>query len=128
MTRRHRLSLLSHHVTSPLLYTPHDSGDRVTAKVTWDEESGTITHAAALPFGCRVAFSYSPSVGFTAEFSPDVPDVRGQRRRRLVAAYRAARDEFVETIAAAIGAPVLTVDVEDGKVTRATEIAPPVRQ
>jgi hypothetical protein len=73
--------------------------------------------------GLEVSFSFDPKApGLRAHWHPDMPRrLDGQAIRR----YRAARDQFVQTVAARLGGPVVVVDKE-GDHLAATVVRPPV--
>jgi hypothetical protein len=73
-----------------------------------------------LPFGYRVTFRWN-GIDMTTAWEPDLPTIRqGRGRRKFLAAYEAARNEFLTDIATIIGGGVLVMDLEGN----ATAIVP----
>jgi len=71
-----------------------------------------ITHAAKLPFGYAVEFTWSRDGGMKVEWAPDVPAIRSQRHfRKFFAAYVAARATFLRQVADVVGGAVAVADV-----------------
>jgi hypothetical protein len=67
-----------------------------------------------LPLGFRVTIRWSNgSLGM--DWSPSVPtDIRSPRhRRKLIAAYQAARAEYMQIVATVIGGDVMVIDTHD---------------
>ena len=114
MSKRYRPLQALQPVTTPSLYHPRNGCNGVTLHPSGTEPGGTITHAADLPFGYSVAFSFSAAHGYTVAWQPEPPIIRNSRKRRaFIDAYKRARDEFHKTLATVLGGPVLTLDVED---------------
>jgi hypothetical protein len=67
-----------------------------------------------LPLGFSVTMKWSNG-SFGMEWSPRVPtNIRSPRhRRKLLAAYQAARAEYMEVVATVMGAGVLVIDTHD---------------
>lgn len=86
--------------------------------------TATLARTYSLPHGYSVTFHYEPNRPFGAEWSPDVPQIRKARQRqKFMEAYRRVRREFLNEVAAIIGAGVLVVDTDD-QFTRETILAP----
>jgi hypothetical protein len=84
----------------------------------------SIERAYLLPHGYIVTFCCEPSKSFEARWSPDVPQIRKTRQlRKFMEAYRLARREFLQEIAATTGGNVLVVDT-DKNMTSETILAP----
>jgi hypothetical protein len=65
-----------------------------------------------LPFGYRVTFHWN-GTALSAAWTPDLPVIRRERaHRKFVAAYVAARNEFIADIATMVGGAVLVMDPE----------------
>src|SRR5262249_34092565 len=74
------------------------------------EFNSQITRSFALPQSYRVTFRWKPPNEFEVGWSPDPRRMRKARAwRKLFAAYQAARREFLEEVAALIGAAVLVL-------------------
>lgn len=89
-----------------------------------------MTRTAALPFGLSVMFTYT-GTGLRREWSPEMPaaTIRTNRARaKLIAAYTAARDDFLKDIATLRNSAMIVADVEGGSITRVNAIEPGVRQ
>jgi hypothetical protein len=75
------------------------------------------SHTAKLPLGYMVRFSWDGTLN--AEWLPDVPDIRSPRmQRKLLVAYQAARAEFLQILATAIGSNVMVMDETSGAVVQ----------
>jgi hypothetical protein len=89
-----------------------------------------ITHIAKLPCGFTAEFRWDSS-SIHVEWTPDVPGrdaFRSARHRaKVLRAYTAERDAFLQMVALELGGVIATVDV--GKQTATVAITrPPTRQ
>jgi hypothetical protein len=65
-----------------------------------------------MPFGYRVTFRWN-GTALSAAWAPDLPVIRREKaHRKFLAAYVAARNEFLADIATMIGGAVLVLDPE----------------
>jgi len=72
----------------------------------------TIKHAAKLPFGYAVEFTWTRDGGMKVEWTPTVPTIRSERAfKRFFAAYVAARATFLRQVADVVGGAVAVADV-----------------
>jgi|EndMetStandDraft_5_1072996.scaffolds.fasta_scaffold95895_4 hypothetical protein len=84
----------------------------------------TLERDYSLPHGYSVTFSSNPGRPFEARWSPDVPRIRKPRQQhKFMEAYRAARREFLNEVAAIIGGNVLVIDTDE-HLTSETILAP----
>lgn len=84
----------------------------------------SLERSYSLPHGYCVTFCCNPGKPFGARWSPDVPQIRKARQqRKFFEAYRAARRQFLQEMAAMIGGNVLVVDT-DQHMTSETILAP----
>jgi hypothetical protein len=86
-------------------------------------------HTYELPLGFTVRFSVSNG-RLEAQWEPCMPGpVRSPRhRRKFLDACRAARQEFVQTVATAMGGGVFIVDADDGHGHLAVEAVGPAKR
>jgi len=87
-----------------------------------------LARSYAMPGGRRILFRFTEAGEIVTDWLPAPPDVprllRSPRAaRKLLEAYRAARDAFAQELAAAIGCEAVVLD-EDGE-TPTTIIRPP---
>lgn len=84
-----------------------------------------MEHTAKLAHGYEVTFKFVDGA-MRMEWSPDVPAIRVRRHRgRFFAAYKSARDEFMQMVAAVIGGGVAVLDYDGKTIIDATCVAPP---
>jgi hypothetical protein len=90
------------------------------------QEDFMIKSTSNLPDGYVATFVFDDGC-LTVEWSPGVPMIRNHRKlRRLVAAYTAARDSFMQDVATMIGGNVLVLDAPADTVDPATVAEPRV--
>jgi hypothetical protein len=76
--------------------------------------SEAFERSYALPHGYSVTFSFAHGQPFEARWTPAPPQIRKAReQRKFFEAYRAARREFLEEIAAVNGGNVLVIDTDE---------------
>jgi hypothetical protein len=87
-----------------------------------------LRHTAVLPHGFRATFEWEPPparpdvFAMNVRWHPGVPHIHSARhRRKFLAAYQAARREFLTMIATIIGGNVLVADT-NAAVTELTEL------
>lgn len=82
------------------------------------------TRTYRLPHGYSAEFSHSPARPLDVHWSPAVPRIhKAREQRKFLEAYRAARREFVQEVAALIGGNVLIVDTDE-QLSREVILAP----
>ena len=79
-----------------------------------DGRNNVIERAFDLPFGYRATFIWRRPYGpLEVCWSPDQPCIRKPRpQRKFLAAYQAARREFFEELAVAVGGIITIVDTD----------------
>jgi hypothetical protein len=82
-----------------------------------------------LPFGYRATFIWRRPYGpLEVCWSPDQPCIRETRpQRKFLAAYQAARREFLEELAVAVGGLITIVDTDLGSVSGHEVVVPPTQ-
>ena len=82
-----------------------------------------------LPFGYRATFIWRRPYGpLEVCWSPDQPFIRRPRpRRKFLEAYQAARREFLEELAVAVGGLITIVDTDLGSVSGHEVVVPPTQ-
>jgi hypothetical protein len=66
-----------------------------------------------LPFGYKATFRFDDLSHWEVSWEPDLPRLRtGRARRKFMAAYQAARRDFLAEVAAVVGGSVLVADAD----------------
>jgi hypothetical protein len=87
-----------------------------------------IERSFDLPFGYRATFRRCPDEPFEVRWSPDQPRIRKPRpQRKFLAAYQAARREFLEDVAAVGGGAILVLDTDLKAISGREVIVPPTQ-
>jgi len=88
-----------------LVFARHERGDLDA------EQTVSTTYSAEFASGVRADLTISTS-GIRCEWTPDMPrGLRGQRRDRFLASYRAWRDECIADYARRTGIEIAVVDL-----------------
>jgi hypothetical protein len=77
-----------------------------------------IEHMAKLPFGYSCIFRWHHGGQISAEWQPDVPEVRSPRhRRRFLEAYDRERAQFLSEVATVTGKVIGVVNLHGGELS-----------
>ncbi len=81
----------------------------------------THTRTVSLPLGFKATFSWTRVAGMAVQWEPNAPSIRSPRhKRKFLAAYRAARRDFMQDVATSIGQVVAVIDAGDAAASGAS--------